>query len=334
MKIMITGGAGYVGSALVPRLLASGHQVIVYDNGWFGMFHDYKDETGRLMRVMADIRDLPLFSRWVAGCDTVIHLACISNDTSCALDEKLSTSINYDAFRPLVVASKLMGVKRFIYCSSSSVYGVSDAPEITEKHILVPLTLYNKYKGMCEPLLFAECNDTFCGTIIRPATVCGFAPRMRFDLTVNILTNHAIQKKEITVFGGNQKRPNLHISDMCRVYETLLDAPAEKIAGQIFNVGTQNMTLDEIAGLVQLIVKEEMGIDAPIAHKTHTDDRSYHVNSDKIKNVLGFVPQFTIADAIRDLCAHFKAGEFQDSLTNPVYLNVQQLINRGFQAQN
>lgn len=330
MRICVTGSNGYVGSLLVPQLLADGHEVVGYDLQWFYTFPEMKGLT----QVKGDIRDLSKFSYSVAGCDAVIALACISNDTSCSLDEALSTSINYDAFRPMVIAAKLMGVRRFIYCSSSSVYGVSDAPDITEDHPLVPLTLYNRYKGMAEPLLLNEANDVFTTVIIRPATVCGYAPRQRLDLTVNILTAHAVMKKVITVFGGEQKRPNLHIQDMVDVYKLLLTAPHEKVHKQIFNVGTQNMSLDEIAILVQGIVKEELGIDAPIEHKSHTDNRSYHVNSDKIKNVLGFVPKYSIGDAVRDLCCRFSIGDFKDAMTNPNYLNVQQLIAYGFQKQD
>lgn len=332
MKIMVTGSGGYVGSKLVPQLLKSGHHVVGYDNYWFGESFVPKDDPNFTF-VKADIRDLPTFSHAVAGCDVVIHLACISNDTSCALDEKLSTDVNYHAFEPLVVASKLLGVKRFIYCSSSSVYGVSDAPNITEDHPLVPLTLYNKYKGMCEPLLFKHTTDIFTGVVIRPATVCGVAPRQRFDLTVNILTNHAIQKGVMTVFGGTQKRPNLHIQDMCDVYELLVNAPQDKIQRQIFNVGVQNMTLTEISSLIQDVVKDEMGINSVVEFKSSTDNRSYHVNSDKIKDVLGFVPKYSVSDAIRDLCKEFKKGNFKDSLTNPIYLNVQQLIEYGFEKR-
>lgn len=328
MNILITGNCGFVGSALTRRLVEAGHSVVGFDVGWFG-FEGQPEECGQFHQVVGDIRDLPLFSQWVAGCDAVIHLACISNDTSCALDEALSDSINMNAFEPLVVASKLMGVKRFIYCSSSSVYGVSDAPDVTEEHPCVPLTLYNTFKKACEPLLLKHATPIFTPVIIRPATVCGYAPRQRFDLTINILTMHAIMKKEITVFGGTQRRPNLHINDMCDVYKLLLEAPTELVASQIFNVGAENMSLNEAAALVKLVVANEMDIDAPINNVAHTDNRSYHINSDKIKNVLGFVPRFNVTDAIRDLCIQFREGNFKDALTNPVYLNVQQLIKLG-----
>lgn len=328
MKVLITGNCGYVGSALSKYLVLQGYDVVGYDLQWFGSAGQPFGHP-RFRQVIGDIRDAPNFTAAVAGCDAVIHLACISNDTSCSLDEALSTEINFKAFEPLVVASKLMGVKRFIYCSSSSVYGVSEAPDVTEEHPLVPLTLYNRYKGECEIPLLKHATPIFTPVIIRPATVCGYAPRQRFDLTINILTMHAIMKREITVFGGTQRRPNLHIDDMCFVYSKMLKAPNELVASQIFNVGAENMSLNEAAALVQKIVREEMDIDAPIVNVAHTDNRSYHINSDKIKRVLGFEPELDVADAVRDLCGQFRSGNFKDALTNPNYLNVQQLIQLG-----
>lgn len=315
-----------MGQALIPRLLALGYEVVNLDRGWFGMCPDMPG----LRQIKDDIRHLPIVANAFAGCDAVLHLACISNDTSCGLDEALSTSINYEAFRPLVVTAKTMGVSRFVYCSSSSVYGVSNAADVTEDHPLVPLTLYNRYKGACEPILMELANDAFTCVVIRPATVCGYSPRMRFDLTANILTAHAIKKAKMTVFGGDQLRPNLHIHDMCRAYELMLTAPHEKIHKQIFNIGTQNMTLIQVAEMVQLVVREKMGIDAPYESVSHTDNRSYHINSNKIRDVLGFVPEKTIADAVGELCDHFMAGEWADALTNPIYSNVVQLQKHGF----
>jgi nucleoside-diphosphate-sugar epimerase len=266
----------------------------------------------------------------MAGIEVVISLACVSNDHSCQLDEALSTSINYDAFEPLVVAAKIAGVRRFIYCSSSSVYGISDAPDVREDHPLLPLTLYNKYKGMCEPLLRKHRAPNFEVVIIRPATVCGYAPRQRFDLTVNIMTMLAVLKREITVFGGEQRRPNLHINDMVRCYRTLIDAPVAKIDGETFNVGRQNLKVAEIANIVATVVYREMGFLPNIVTTESTDTRSYHINSDKIARVLGFEPRFTVEDAVRDLCHKFKAGMFKDALENPVYTNVKQLQEKGF----
>src|SRR3990167_7661600 len=206
--VLITGGAGYVGSLLVPQLLGLGYKVTVYDTLFFG--DDFLPKNNpRLTIIEGDIRDAAHLSRAFQGVDTVIILACISNDASFVLDEALSTSINLDAFEPMVIAAKKAGVKRFIYASSSSVYGVSDEPDVTEEHPLIPLTLYNKYKGMCEPLLFKHMDEQFVCVAIRPATICGYAPRFRLDLSVNILTNHAVNKRHIIVFGGSQKRPNL-----------------------------------------------------------------------------------------------------------------------------
>src|SRR5437899_6082796 len=212
-SVLVTGGAGYVGSLLTPQLLDLGYQVTVYDIMYFGDEFLPKSNP-RLKIVRGDIRDAKKLSESLRDIDVVINLACISNDASFELDEKLSTSINLDAFEPMVIAAKQAGVKRFIYASSSSVYGVSEAPDVTEEHPLVPLTLYNKYKGLCEPRLFKHQSLGFVCVTIRPATLCGFAPRQRLDLSVNILTNHAINKGKITVFGVSQKRPNMNVQDM------------------------------------------------------------------------------------------------------------------------
>ena len=190
-KVLVTGGAGYCGARLVPQMLARGYKVTVYDIMFFGNQFLPRDNPN-LRIIDGDIRDTAKFAAAVAGHDAVVNLACISNDASFELDEDLSTSINLNAFEPLVVAAKKAGVKRFVYASSSSVYGVSDNPDVTEDHPLVPLTLYNKYKGMCEPLLKNHTDASFTGVIFRPATVCGYSPRQRLDLSVNILTNHAI----------------------------------------------------------------------------------------------------------------------------------------------
>ncbi len=325
-SVLVTGGAGYVGSLLTPQLLKLGYKVTVYDIMYFG--NDFLPKGNPNLKVVdGDIRDTAKLAEAFKGIDVVISLACISNDASFELDEKLSTSINLDAFEPMVVAAKQAGVKRFIYASSSSVYGVSEAPDVTEDHPLVPLTLYNKYKGMCEPLLFKHQAKDFVCTVIRPATLCGYAPRQRLDLSVNILTNHAINNSKITVFGGSQKRPNLHVQDMCDVYEMLLNVPDEKIAGEIFNAGFQNMSIMDIALTAKRVVQEifpEKG-DIPIVTTPTDDIRSYHVNSDKIQRVLGFKPRFAVEDAIRDLCAAFKSGKLPKSLEDTFYFNVRRL---------
>ncbi len=324
--VFVTGGAGYVGSLLVPQLLDAGYKVTVFDTMFFG--DDFLPKKNPNLSVAkGDIRETAKFENALNGADVVISLACISNDASFELNEKLSTSINLEAFEPMVVAAKKKGVKRFIYASSSSVYGVSESPNVTEDHPLIPLTLYNKYKGMCEPLLFKHQSPDFTCVTIRPATLCGYAPRTRLDLSVNILTNHAVNNNKITVFGGSQKRPNLHIQDMVDLYLQLLLVPSEKIAGQIFNAGFQNMSIADIAQTAKRIVQEmfpEKG-DIPIVTTPSDDLRSYHVNSDKIQRVLGFKPKRSVEDAIRDLCVAFKAGKLPDSLNDTFYFNVRRL---------
>jgi nucleoside-diphosphate-sugar epimerase len=325
-NVLVTGGAGYAGSLLVPQLLEAGYKVTVYDIMFFGdEFLPKKNPN--LTVVKGDIRDTVKLAKALKGIEAVINLACISNDASFELDEKLSTSINLDAFEPMVVAAKQAGVKRFIYCSSSSVYGVSESPDVTEDHPLVPLTLYNRYKGMCEPLLWKHHSPQFVCVTIRPATLCGYAPRQRLDLSVNILTNHAINAGKITVFGGSQKRPNLHVQDMCDLYKLLLEVPDEKIAGQTFNAGFQNLSIMEIAQIVKRVVQQEFSGkgEIPIVTTPTDDIRSYHVNSDKIRRVLGFQPKRSIEDAVRDLCRAFKQGKLPDSLQDTAYFNVRRL---------
>jgi len=325
-SVLVTGGAGYCGSLLVPQLLDQGYKVTVYDTMFFGDAFLPKDNI-RLRVVKGDIRDTARLAAATAGHDAFVSLACISNDASFELDEALSTSVNMDAFEPMVVAAKSAGVKRFIYASSSSVYGVSDQPDVTEDHPLVPLTLYNKFKGMCEPLLKKHADDGFTGVIFRPATVCGYAPRLRLDLSVNILTNHAINAGKITVFGGSQLRPNLHVQDYCDAVKLFLTAPAEKIQRETFNVGYQNLSIMDIARLVQRVVSKEFPEKGEVAIVTTPSDdlRSYHINSDKIRRVLGYAPRHSIEDAVRDLCQAFRDGLIPDSMNDDQYFNVRRL---------
>jgi nucleoside-diphosphate-sugar epimerase len=330
-KVLVTGGAGYKGCVLVPKLLSRGYEVVVYDLMLFGSAG--LPNHPRLAVVKGDIRDTASYAGSVKGCDAVIHMACISNDPSFELDPRLSTTINYDCFEPMVKASRDAGVRRFVYVSSSSVYGVSDAPEVTEEHPLVPLTDYSRCKALCEPILLGYRTRDFVGVIVRPATVCGYSPRMRFDLTVNILTNHAVNRGVITVFGGAQKRPNIHIDDVCELYVKLLEYPDDLIAGEIFNAGYENHTVAQLAQMAQAGVERAFPAKAPIRIETTStnDNRSYHVSSRKIAARLGFRPGRTIDDAIGDLCGAFQAGRFTDSMGNEEYVNVKRVKSLGLQ---
>ncbi len=323
-RVLVAGGAGYVGCVLVPKLLDAGHEVIVYDLMLFGSAGLPEGRRG-LTVIAGDLRDRPRFAAALAGVDSVIHLACISNDPSFELDPELSRSINFDCFEPTVRACVDAGVRRFIYASTSSVYGVSDAPEVTEEHPLLPVSDYNRYKGLSEPQLLKYQSPTFTTVIIRPATVCGYSPRMRLDLTINILTNHAVNRGTITVFGGTQKRPNIHIDDIAELYVDLLERPASQIAGQTFNAGYENFTVAELASQVKAVVEQEFPGKAPIPVETtaSNDLRSYHVSSKKILQQLGWAPKRSIADAVRDICRAFKAGRLPDSLTDEKYINVR-----------
>ncbi len=322
-KVLVTGGAGYVGSMLVPKLLAAGHEVSVLDLYLYGdVFADLAGHAG-LRQVKGDLRDPAKVREALAGCDAVIHLACISNDPSFELDPNLGKSINYDCFRPLVRAAKAAGVKRFIYASSSSVYGIKADAEVTEELSLEPLTDYSKFKAMCEEVLEQEREPGFVTLTLRPATVCGYAPRLRLDLTVNILTNHAINNGKITVFGGAQKRPNIHVEDMTDLYLRCLQYRDAEIDGRIFNAGYENHTVTQIAGMVRDVVGSRTGKLVDIVTTPTDDNRSYHVSSEKIRRELGFQPQHTVGDAVASLVAAFAAGKVPNPMTDKVYYNIK-----------
>ncbi|MEW6319660.1 MAG: SDR family oxidoreductase [Acidobacteriota bacterium] len=323
-RVAVIGGAGYKGSVLVPKLLDKGYAVTVYDLMLYGS-HGLPKGHPHLTVLDADIRDTARYARAVQGHDAVINLACISNDPSFELDPAIGRSINYDCFEPMIKATVDAGVPRYIYASTSSVYGVSDAPEVTEEHPLVPVSDYNKYKGMTEPLLLKYRSDSFTPVIIRPATVCGYSPRTRLDLTVNILTNHAVNRRKVTVFGGDQKRPNIHIEDITDLYVELLTTPKEKIVGEVFNAGYENFTVRELAERVKRVVEQEFPELAPIPVETTPSDdpRSYHVSSKKIAEKLGWRPRRSIEDAVRDLCRAFRSGLLPNSFEDDRYFNVR-----------
>ncbi|GIL41454.1 NAD-dependent epimerase/dehydratase family protein [Roseiterribacter gracilis] len=325
-SVLVTGGAGYVGSVLVPKLLDAGYAVNVLDLFIYGdnVFGD-ADNHPRLTKIKGDLRDRATVERAVAHCDAVIHLACISNDPSFDLDPGLGKSINFDCFRPLVQASKDAGVRRFIYASSSSVYGIKEEENVTEDLALEPLTDYSKFKAMCEEVLDAERTPGFETLTLRPATVCGYGRRLRLDLSVNILTNHAVCNGTIKVFGGTQRRPNIHIEDMTDLYLASLVAPKEKIDGQVYNAGYENQRILDIAETVRDVVGRATGRSIEIV-TTPTDDlRSYHISSDRIRTRLGFQPRRTISNAVEDLADAFAAGRVPNSMEDPRYFNIKMM---------
>jgi nucleoside-diphosphate-sugar epimerase len=319
-KVLVTGGAGYVGSALVPALLNAGYAVRVLDLYLYGNPLQDVQNDPKLEQIKGDLRDQTVLDKAAQGCDAVIHLACVSNDPSFELDPALGKSINYDAFFGLMKAVRKTGVQRLIYASSSSVYGLREEPDVREETPCTPLTDYSKYKLMCEEALRTDGLGGAEYVIVRPATVCGYAARMRLDLSVNILTIHALVKKQITVFGGSQLRPNINILDMVDVYKLLLEAPKEKVHREVFNAGYENKSLFRIAEMVKTQLKDPT---ITIKVEPTNDLRSYHVNSDKIARILGFRARHTLEEAIESIHKAFQAGKFQDPLTNPLYYNIK-----------
>jgi nucleoside-diphosphate-sugar epimerase len=327
-NVLVMGGAGYVGSRLVPKLLDAGYAVTVLDLYLYGghIFGPHGDHAA-LRQVKGDMRDPAVVATALRGCDAVIHLACISNDPSFDLNPELGKSINYDCFLPLIRAAKDAGVNRFIYASSSSVYGIKDEPDVTESLELKPLTDYSKYKALCEDVLLAEREPGFVPLILRPATVCGYARRLRLDLAVNILTTHAVTNGRIRVFGGVQRRPNINIEDMTDLYVETLAYPDALIDGEIFNAGYENFTVMELAEMVRSVVDPKVEIEV-----VPTDDlRSYHISSQKIARTLGFQPRHTLADAVSGLKTALGAGQVEDPMNNPLYYNIKLMKQVGLQ---
>ena len=317
-KIFITGGAGYVGSVLTPYLINKGHTITVFDLMLYG---DTLKKGKNLNIIKGDIRNTELLKEAIKGNEIVIHLACISNDPSFELNPTLGKEINLDAFTPLVEISKNLGVKKFIYASSSSVYGVKIEKNVNENMSLEPLTDYSKFKVDCEKILFKYKSKDFVTVTLRPATVCGYSPRQRLDLVVNILTNLAYHNREITIFGGDQLRPNIHIQDMVRAYELFINMENEKINGKIFNIGFENLTVNQLASEVQKVI----GSDVKIKKLPTNDNRSYHISSKKIQDELGFVTNFSILNAVEDLKHAFEKKLLSDCLINENYFNIKKM---------
>lgn len=320
-RLLVTGGAGYIGSTLVPGLLGLGHRVTVLDAFFFGREPlEAVAKHRRLELIAADIRDRPTVRAVLARgeFDAVIHLAAISNDPSSELDPELTRSVNRSALEAVMADSKEAGVGRFIYASSASVYGLKDTPDVTEDLPLEPMTLYARYKAEGEEVLSSLIEDRFVGVSVRAATVCGYSPRLRLDLTINILTHFALTRGFIRVFGGEQMRPNVHVEDLADLYATLVDAEAEKIQGQSFNVSCRNSSVIELAELVRSQVDPEL----PIEIVPTDDNRSYCLSAAKLERELGFVPKRTLDDAVASLARAYSAGAVADPSAS-IYRNVE-----------
>ncbi|MBP5855621.1 SDR family oxidoreductase [Marivibrio halodurans] len=292
MKLFVTGACGYKGTVLVPKLLEHGHEVVAFDIQWFG---NHLLPHPNLTMVKGDIRNIDEVD--LEGVDAVIHLSSVANDPCGDLDPKLTWEISCLATMQLADRAKRVGVKQFIYASSGSVYGVSDEPQVTEDLELFPLSEYNKTKMCGERIVLSYENDMTV-QIVRPATVCGYSPRMRLDVSVNMLTMQALENGKITVFGGEQTRPNIHIDDITDLYVFLLHNPQHT---GVYNAGFENLKIREIAEMVG------EHVDAEVVVTPSNDPRSYRVNSDKLL-ATGFRPKKTVRDAIRELAGLHSQG--------------------------
>lgn len=325
-NIILFGGAGFVGARLTQLLLDSGYNVTVYDLFLYDdslSFLKSHRNISNLKIIKGDIRDIIFISSLIHEYDTVIHLACISNDPSFDLNPTLSKSINYDCFEPLVKLCANHKVNRFIYASSSSVYGVKDVSSVTENLETEPLTDYSLYKSLCEKILLRYHSPSFNVTILRPSTVCGNSPRLRLDVVVNILTMHAYYNKVINIFGGNQLRPNIHIEDMCKAYIKVLSNPKFS-EYPVFNIGSINLKVSEIGDLVN----KHFGGNLPVKIHETNDNRSYHTDSSKFYNFYDFTPERTVSDAISDLCNFFDTTN-RSILDNSIFFNIKRMKDIG-----
>ncbi|HXR06269.1 MAG TPA: SDR family oxidoreductase [Candidatus Acidoferrum sp.] len=317
-KILVTGGFGYVGSRLTPHLLELGHSVRVLDLMLYtpaGLDALRKNPkfaawSSRFELLEGDIRDPAAVSRAVAGVDTVIHLAAISNDPTGEIDEILTRQVNFDAVGLLLALARAHGVRRFVNASSSSVFGIKNAADVTEQLEPEPLTSYSRNKMLAEWLVAAAASPDFCAVNIRPATICGYSPRQRFDLTVNKLTADAIRKRVITVHGGEQRRPNVGMTDMINLYAILVGADPALISGRTFNFGFENHKVIEIARIIQA---ELADLNVAIKVTDTLDQRDYHISSKKILSVLGYQPVSSIRAEVAELRRVLESGQFADT---------------------
>ena len=312
MNILITGSCGFVGSSLVPYLLEKGHYIKSFDTEWFGK--NLPDHP-RLEHQKKDIRNLGEAD--FNGIDSIIHLANIANDPGVELNTDLSWEVNVLASQQLAELAVKAKIETFIYASSGSVYGVKEEEQVTEELSLVPISIYNKTKMISERVLLSYSNRMKVINV-RPATVCGWSPRMRLDVSVNMLTFQALQNKKITVFGGNQVRPNIHIQDMIRVYEHFLTQAVNLDSGN-YNAGFENMSIIAIAELIASKVPSEIVV------TESNDPRSYRQNSDKLL-ATGFVNNFSVQHAIEEIMKKYSVGEIDN---RDEYYTVKTMKNLG-----
>ena len=315
MNVLVPGGCGYIGAWLIPHLLAQGHKVTAFDTQWFG--HGFLPDNDSLKVIKADVRSVSDMNAACEGQDAVICLASISAEAMCQKNPTLARTVNMGGMSSVALSAAKAGVKRFIFASSVAAYG-SSSKDAVETDELRPSTIYGEGKKDGEE----KVRKAFPGaTIVRAASVCGYSPHQRFDLTVNRMVHDAVRKGIITVNGGDQKRSHIHMKDICDFYKQLLLEPLNKIEGETFNVVAENMSVRETADCVGEYIA------CAVIYKPHTDDRSYTVDGSKAEKVLGFRPRRTVKDAVRDLKVKFDCGYWPDSTSNQTYMNLADGIN-------
>ena len=323
-NILLVGGGGYVGIELQKTLLDLGCFVRVFDTFWYSDGTWPKDNfplEAKLEYVTGDVRNIEILAHCLVGIDTVIHLACISNDPSYELNPQIAYEINYLSFKAFIPLLNSSDVKHLIFASSSSVYGLKKKEEeVTENLSVNPLTDYSLFKVKCEEFISNHLSKEISYTILRPSTICGYSNRQRFDLVVNALTLNALRYKKIQVDGGEQFRPNLHIKDMLRAYTQIISVPIDKVHGEVFNIAGENLTVNEIASKVCDVVEDKI----QIRSSGSVDNRSYRISGQKIYDKLGFTPLYSVEDAIADLIAAYNQGVFGDT-TQDKYYNLKKM---------
>lgn len=323
-KILVTGGFGYVGSRLAPHLLELGYDLRVIDLLLYSSegldslkaTDGYSRWESKFDFIQGDIRNPVDVDRALNGIDIVIHLAAISNDPTGEVDEVMTRQVNFDAVGMLIAKAKKAGVRRFINASSSSVFGIKEDPKVTEILEPEPLTYYSKYKALSEWLVLAASSEDFCSVNIRPATICGYSPRQRFDLTVNKLTIDAVSSGKITVHGGEQRRPNVGISDMINLYGNLVAVDQDLINGRTFNFGFENHKVIEIAETIKDVLSD---LDVSIEVTETSDKRDYHISSAKITDTIGYNPVSSIRNEVTQLRQAYEEGRYDDIKSSSYY---------------
>jgi nucleoside-diphosphate-sugar epimerase len=322
--VAVSGGAGYVGSVLVPMLLARGYRTRVLDLLLFG---EGTLAAHPLLEVhRGDVRDQALVERWASGADAVIHLAGIANDPSCALQPSLSQEVNVTGTHNVVTAARRAGAERFVLVSSASVYGIANDGPVHETSPLKPITVYGETKVQAEDIVRRRTGGSLTALAVRPAALYGYAPRQRLDLTVNLLTNHAVNRGGVEVFGGEQLRPTLHVADLCDLLLSALEHPLRETGLKVFNAARENATVAEIARRVVDAVNARRGPAHALATLSTTpsnDRRSYAIDSTQARRTLGFAPRRSLEGAVAELCAAFDDGRLPRPLSDDRYFNVR-----------